>query len=146
MLSLIYWLWILLSCLVITLLSAIAWVVCYPFDKRRTVVHALSRCLVWCIHGVPFLTRHRIEGLEKLDPKRAYVIMANHNSMFDITSMYYLPLNFRWVTKREVMKTPFFGQLILDCLNRTENAMTQAHAFKAAELCLQAEAQALKIK
>lgn len=41
---------------------------------------------------------------------------------------------------------PFFGQLILDCLNRTENAMTQAHAFKAAELCLQAEARALKIK
>lgn len=34
---------------------------------------------------------------------------------------------------------PFFGQLILDCLNRTENAMTQAHAFKAAELCLQAQ-------
>ena len=31
---------------------------------------------------------------------------------------------------------PYFGQLILDCLNRTENAMTQAHAFKAAELCL----------
>ena len=31
---------------------------------------------------------------------------------------------------------PFFGQLILDCLNRTEKAMTQEHAFKAAELCL----------
>ena len=41
---------------------------------------------------------------------------------------------------------PFFGHLILDCLNRTENAMTQAHAFKAAELCLQAEAQAIQIK
>ena len=39
---------------------------------------------------------------------------------------------------------PFFGQLILDCLNRTENAMTQAHAFKAAELCLQAQAQAVR--
>lgn len=37
---------------------------------------------------------------------------------------------------------PFFGQLILDCLNRTENAMTQTHAFKAAELCLQAQQQA----
>jgi predicted dehydrogenase len=34
---------------------------------------------------------------------------------------------------------PFFGQLILDCLNRTENAMTQEHAFKAAELCLKAQ-------
>ena len=40
---------------------------------------------------------------------------------------------------------PFFGQLILDCLNRTENAMTQAHAFKAAELCLQAQEQAVRI-
>lgn len=37
---------------------------------------------------------------------------------------------------------PFFGDLILDSLNRTENAMTQAHAFKAAELCLIAQKQA----
>lgn len=41
---------------------------------------------------------------------------------------------------------PFFGQLILDCLNRTENAMTQAHAFKAAELCLLAQKQAVKLR
>jgi Predicted dehydrogenases and related proteins len=40
----------------------------------------------------------------------------------------------------------FFGELILDCLNRTENAMTQAHAFKAAELCLLAQAAAKKIE
>lgn len=40
---------------------------------------------------------------------------------------------------------PFFGELILDCLNRTEKAMTQRHAFKAAELCLQAQAAAKKI-
>lgn len=39
----------------------------------------------------------------------------------------------------------FFGEFILDCLNRTENAMTQAHAFKAAELCLRAQAAAKKI-
>jgi predicted dehydrogenase len=39
----------------------------------------------------------------------------------------------------------FFGQLILDCLNRTEKAMTQAHAFKAAELCLRAQLAARRI-
>lgn len=39
----------------------------------------------------------------------------------------------------------FFGQLILDCLNRTEKAMTQAHAFKAAELCLRAQLGARRI-
>lgn len=35
---------------------------------------------------------------------------------------------------------PFFGQLILDVLNRTENAMTQKHIFKAAEISMQAQA------
>ncbi|MCT1429734.1 Gfo/Idh/MocA family oxidoreductase [Brachybacterium muris] len=37
---------------------------------------------------------------------------------------------------------PFFGELILDVLNRTENAMTQKHAFKAVELALKAQEQA----
>ncbi len=37
---------------------------------------------------------------------------------------------------------PFFGELILDSLNRTENAMTQEHAFKAAELSMKAQAMA----
>jgi predicted dehydrogenase len=41
---------------------------------------------------------------------------------------------------------PYFGELILDCLNRTEKAMTQEHAFKAAELCVKAQMQAVKIR
>lgn len=39
----------------------------------------------------------------------------------------------------------FFGELVLDCIHRTEKAMTQAHAFKAAELCLKAQAAARKV-
>ncbi len=34
---------------------------------------------------------------------------------------------------------PFFGDLILDCIHRTENAMTQEHAFNSAELSLLAQ-------
>lgn len=52
----------------------------------------------------------------------------------------------KYVDATGVTGYPFFGQFILDCLNRTENAMTQAHAFKAAELCLQAQAQAMVVK
>jgi predicted dehydrogenase len=36
----------------------------------------------------------------------------------------------------------FFGELVRDCIDRTEKAMTQDHAFKAAELCLQAQERA----
>ncbi|MGT2461383.1 Gfo/Idh/MocA family protein [Sinomonas atrocyanea] len=34
---------------------------------------------------------------------------------------------------------PFFGALIRDCLDRTENAMTQEHALKAAEISVRAQ-------
>ncbi|MCW6007241.1 Gfo/Idh/MocA family oxidoreductase [Micromonospora sp. CPCC 205371] len=37
---------------------------------------------------------------------------------------------------------PYFGQLIRDCLDRTETAMTQEHAFKAAELSIRAQLHA----
>lgn len=37
---------------------------------------------------------------------------------------------------------PYFGELIRDCLERTENAMSQEHAFKAAELAVRAQMQA----
>ncbi|WP_425953499.1 Gfo/Idh/MocA family protein [Xylanimonas sp. McL0601] len=40
---------------------------------------------------------------------------------------------------------PYFGQLVLDCLERTENAMTQEHAFKAAELAVKAQLQAVDL-
>ena len=35
--------------------------------------------------------------------------------------------------------------MILDCINRTENAMTQEHILKAAELCVRAQMQALDV-
>jgi predicted dehydrogenase len=41
---------------------------------------------------------------------------------------------------------PFFGELILDCLDGTERAMTQKHAFAVAELCLQAQQRAAHVE
>ncbi len=41
---------------------------------------------------------------------------------------------------------PFFGELVLECLNGTELAMTQEHTFKAAELCLIAQRVAVRVE
>ncbi len=40
---------------------------------------------------------------------------------------------------------PYFGRLIRDCLDRTENAMPQRHTFLAIELALKAQVQARRI-
>ena len=99
-------------CTIFLALSAIALVVCCPFDKRRFVVHFCSRMLVRCFMIVPPCWRHRVIGWEKVDPKKAYVIVMNHNTLFDIVALYFLRLEYRWVSKIEVVKAPFFGQFL----------------------------------
>jgi hypothetical protein len=41
---------------------------------------------------------------------------------------------------------PFFGELILDCLHRTENAMTQEHVFLTSELAVRAQMNAVVVE
>lgn len=113
MLSILFYLFLVLICTLFMVLSAVALVVCYPFDKGRRVVHELSRILVRIFFFVPLRWRQRIIGRELIDRSERYVIVINHNTVIDIPALYYLPLNFRWVSKREVFRTPFFGQYLV---------------------------------
>ena len=112
MLTLIFAIYTLVILTLFTLLSFVALIVCYPFDKRRRVVHELSRWLCFSWWYVPFTWRRRIEGLENVDKKKPYVIVINHNSMVDIISLYFVRLNFRWVSKKEVFRIPFIGPML----------------------------------
>ena len=113
MFSAIYYLFCVLLCIVFMALSAVALVVCYPFDPGRRVVHELSRILTRIFFGIPPMWHQRVIGRELVDLKKTYVIVLNHSAMIDIPSLYCIFLNFRWVSKREVFKIPFFGQFLL---------------------------------
>ena len=112
MLTFIFAIYTLIILTVFTTLSFVALIVCYPFDKRRRVVHELSRALCFAWWYVPFTWRRRIEGLENVDKNKPYVIVINHNSMVDIISLYFVRLNFRWVSKQEVFRIPFIGPML----------------------------------
>lgn len=57
-----------------------------------------------------FFINVRINGLEHLDRKQSYVFTANHQSVFDIFSVYgWLPFIFKWLMKMELRKVPFIG-------------------------------------
>ncbi len=53
--------------------------------------------------------RLKVNGLEHADPKRTYVIVANHQSLADIAVLYQLRLQFKWVAKESLFSIPFLG-------------------------------------
>lgn len=85
--------------------------------------------------------RTLILGTEGYIEIRKYIDLAAEEPISDLVLLANQAGEQRFSVQGQ-MGFPFFGQLILDCLNRTEHAMTQEHAFLAAELCLQAQAQA----
>lgn len=113
MFSILYYLFLVVLCTVFLIPSLLALVFCYPFDRGRRVVHWLTRVMVGIFYGIPPFWRLQVEGRALIDPKKQYVIVINHNAMIDIPSLYRLPINFRWVSKREVFRIPFFGQYLL---------------------------------
>ena len=112
MLSLLYYLVVIAVALVLYVASFIALVVCYPFDRKRAVVHTLSKWITDTIFGLPPFMKREVIGIENIDPKKAYVMTLNHNSMADIITIYNLPLVFKWVSKKEVYRIPIVGRLL----------------------------------
>jgi 1-acyl-sn-glycerol-3-phosphate acyltransferase len=54
--------------------------------------------------------RCRVAGLEKLDPSRGYVLVANHASYFDTPAILSsIPLQFRFFAKKGLFSIPFLG-------------------------------------
>jgi 1-acyl-sn-glycerol-3-phosphate acyltransferase len=115
------------------LITFVALVICYPFDKKRFVVHKISKWLTDSFFGFGLVMKRKVEGIENLDPKGTYVMVLNHNSMIDILSIYNLPLVFKWVSKKEVYRIPIVGRLLLAhgdiVINRasTKEAMQLVH-------------------
>lgn len=54
--------------------------------------------------------RVRVRGRENVVPGSSYVVVANHQSAFDIFVIYgSLGLDFRWIMKKELRKAPLIG-------------------------------------
>jgi len=93
------------------------WLFTYPFDKSRKLAHA--QCFWWSDYLIklnPFW-KLKVSGLENIDHKKTYVVIANHQSMADIVVLYKTRMQFKWVSKDSVFKVPFIGW----CLVLTEH-------------------------
>ena len=51
----------------------------------------------------------KIKNRNKLDMKKSYVLVSNHQSQLDILVIFRLFFPFRWISKASVFKLPFIG-------------------------------------
>lgn len=53
----------------------------------------------------------QVVGSENITAGQSHVFMVNHQSVFDIfVLLAYVPVQFRWIVKKELFKVPVFGQ------------------------------------
>lgn len=56
------------------------------------------------------LSRVKVVGIENIDQSQSYIIVCNHQSIYDMLAVYgYLPTEFKWVMKKELERMPFVG-------------------------------------
>lgn len=91
--------------LVFSLCTVIGASLVNPSWASRTFAATWARLLGW-------LTPIRVvvEGAEHAEPGRQYVVVSNHQSMYDILVIYgWLKLDLKWVMKQELRKVPAIG-------------------------------------
>lgn len=106
--------WIVGVCYIVVTfpLNLIVWVLTYPFDRERKLIH-------WFLTNESFILSHLIpiwkiyiEGREKAKKGTTYVIISNHQSTLDIIIINCLRYKFKWISKIENSKVPVIGQYL----------------------------------
>ena len=97
--SVLFWLFVLLTSLLMFPLAVVLWLLTLPFGPRRVLLHRFTcfwaSLYTWC------------NPLWRDD--RAYVLVANHLSIVDILVLFRLFVDFKWVSKAEVFRAPLIG-------------------------------------
>jgi len=107
--SLLFWIFVAVSSIIIFFGALLVWLLTILFDKRLWLQHQYS-----CFWGSIYLWLNpfwpiKVEGKERIDHSQVYVAVSNHQSMLDILVIHTLFFHFKWVSKKENLYLPFVG-------------------------------------
>jgi len=104
--TLLAWVFGTLSMIILGLLAILGGLINPSGDLGHLCGRLWGRLVVW-LSGV----KVEIQGLEHVDRYNPQILMANHQGSFDIwVLMGYLPIQFRWLVKKELFDIPILGR------------------------------------
>ena len=89
--------------------ALLIWLLTVAFDRRMYCLHLYS-----CFWGSTFTWLSpfwsvRIKDRDRIDRKKTYILVSNHQSLLDIVVLYRLFIHFKWVAKKDLFHIPFVG-------------------------------------
>lgn len=108
------WAWLVLGVVVIVWVPMVAIVrlVTAPFDPGRYAAGLTFRKLAVAHQLLNPLWRFRTRGGDIADPRRPYIVVANHESFADILLISHLPWEMKWLAKEAFFHYPLVGWMM----------------------------------
>ena len=105
------WAWIALALtiIVITPMVAIIRLVTAPFDAGAYQAGRMFRRIGVVHERLNPLWSFTVTGRVPDDPRRPYVVAANHESFVDILLLCHVPMEMKWISKSDFFRYPFVG-------------------------------------
>jgi 1-acyl-sn-glycerol-3-phosphate acyltransferase len=107
--SLLFWIFLTVSSLVLFPVAFLLWAVTAPFDRRLRLLHVLTSFWASLYTWFNPVWPVTIEGRAHIERGTTYVMISNHQSLLDILVLFRLFTHFKWVSKIENFRVPFIG-------------------------------------
>lgn len=114
---------------------SIVWLVTAPFDPGRYAAGRAFRHLAVAGTWLNPYWHFRTRGVEIRDPRRPYVVVANHESYADIFLMSHLKWEMKWLAKDTIFKIPVMGWMMRMAGDVPINRGSRGSAQQALEAC-----------
>ncbi len=101
--------WLIPTIAVYTIVLGIASITSSFFDRRGYFAHRCARAWSWLILATTGV-EVTVHGLDRVVPGKTYVFVANHQSIYDIPSLFWsIPFQLRIIAKQSLGSFPILG-------------------------------------
>ena len=110
--SVIAWIALVTSSLMITPVFLLVWLTTVWWDRRRVAAHFMATFWAWVFQAIIPYWKLELKGREKIPRNRPVIMVSNHRSQVDILSLFKIRRPFKWTSKSENFRMPFVGMVL----------------------------------
>ncbi len=89
-----------------------AWLLRRTFDRKGRAINSAAHLYCYILALANPRWKVNYFGKENIEKGKAYIIMMNHSSYYDISLINSLPIDMRWVAKHELKRMPVLGHIL----------------------------------